>query len=310
MSYHMGRIEPTPADIDALDNQLAKTQGSPLFGDVAPHLRGTGEGKLSAPFLSVLKFSPGAFGDDRQTTGDCTSHGTRNACDISRAVEIDIKKEPEEWVARGATEPIYAARGWSGGGMVVTTAAKFVNQNGFMVRKNYEGVVDLTTYNANKGIQYGGRRYPQSWLDAMKDNKMRHVARLTSIEQVRDAAANGYGVVWGCGSYQIDSQTDSKGIARLRRVSRGWNHCQSLGAYWSNPDGFSEDLVWIPNSWGKWNKINGGPDWCPQLPAGSCLVPVSDFVNVVMRGPEVYAIGQFDGFPAKDLPDYSSSEWM
>ena len=100
MEYPTGCLRPSPQDIDAVDRQLTKTQGSPLFSDLAPHLVGSGEGKVSAPFLSVMKFAPNAFGDDRQTTGDCTSHAIRNACDISRAVEIDIKREMEDYVRR------------------------------------------------------------------------------------------------------------------------------------------------------------------------------------------------------------------
>ena len=68
---------------------------TPLFGAAAHTLYGAGEGKLSLPFLSLLKFDP-AFGpSERQTTGDCVSHATRNAIDVTRAVEIDIKCESD-----------------------------------------------------------------------------------------------------------------------------------------------------------------------------------------------------------------------
>ena len=74
----------------------------PIFGAAAYDLYGDGEGKISLPFKSLLKFDP-AFGPyERQTTGDCVSHSTRNAVDITRAVEIDIKGDNEEFVARGA----------------------------------------------------------------------------------------------------------------------------------------------------------------------------------------------------------------
>ena len=95
----------------------------PLFGDASSRITDSGKGKLSTPYKSVLKFDKKPY-EERQVTGDCVSHGTRNACDISRAVEIDILGEKESWVARGATEAIYGARGWSGQGMTGSKAAE------------------------------------------------------------------------------------------------------------------------------------------------------------------------------------------
>ena len=82
---------------------------TPLFGATAYKLFGAGEGKLSLPFKSLVKFDSGFGPSERQTTGDCVSHAVRNAVDITRAVEIDIKGEAESFEARGATEGIYQA---------------------------------------------------------------------------------------------------------------------------------------------------------------------------------------------------------
>ena len=80
----------------------------------------------------------------KPNTGDCVSHSTRNAVDISRAVEIHVDGERENWLARGATEAIYGCRGHGGQGMSCSRAATFVSQSGgVLVRKNYPGVADL-----------------------------------------------------------------------------------------------------------------------------------------------------------------------
>jgi len=131
----------------------------PMFGAAAYELYGDGEGKVSAPFKSLLKFDP-AFGpSERQTTGDCVSHSTRNAVDITRAVEIDIKKQPESFEARGATEAIYQSRGHRGQGMSCSGAARYVHQNGgLLIRKDY-GKVDLSKYNSSLGANH---RIPNS----------------------------------------------------------------------------------------------------------------------------------------------------
>ena len=126
---------------------------TPLFGATAFRLYGSGEGKLSLPFKSLLKFDP-AFGpSERQTTGDCVSHSTRNAVDITRAVEIDIKGESESFETRSATEAIYQSRGHRGQGMTCSGAAKYVHsKGGILLRKDY-GDVDLSKYNSALGAQ-------------------------------------------------------------------------------------------------------------------------------------------------------------
>ena len=111
-------------------DNLMENSKYPLFGDATgKRFSNSGKGKLSTPYKSDLKFDNKAY-EERQTTGDCVSHGTRNACDLSRAVEIDVEGEREAWIARGATEAIYGARGHSGQGMSCARAAEFVSKNG------------------------------------------------------------------------------------------------------------------------------------------------------------------------------------
>ena len=66
--------------------ELLAVLKTPLFGAAAYRLHGSGEGKLSLPFKSLLKFDSGFGPAERQTTGDCVSHATRNAIDITRSV--------------------------------------------------------------------------------------------------------------------------------------------------------------------------------------------------------------------------------
>src|SRR6185312_16255545 len=97
-------------DQDQTDKILSELP-MPLFGEAAPDLSGSAKGKLSLPFKSVIKFDKNAY-SEAQTTGDCVSMGTRNAVDVSRAVQIDIKGAPEDWLVRGASEAIYGSRGY------------------------------------------------------------------------------------------------------------------------------------------------------------------------------------------------------
>src|SRR5690606_17597823 len=128
MSYHMGCIRETDESLERLHDQLVKTQGSDLFGDLAPHLTGSGQGKLSMPYLAALKFQENIFADEAQKVGSCTSHACRNAIDVARAAEIVINGEPEDWVARTSCEAIYGYRSNRGEGMMVSEAASLINK--------------------------------------------------------------------------------------------------------------------------------------------------------------------------------------
>ena len=150
----------------------------------------SGKGKLSLPYKSVLKFDKNPY-NERQTTGDCVSHGTRNACDVSRAVEIDIGGERESWMAKGATEAIYGARGWSGEGMSCSRAAEFVTKiGGIIVRKNYPGIADFSKYNGSLGAGWGGRGLPDKVLDLANDHQMRTTSLIKTIKKTKIGRAH------------------------------------------------------------------------------------------------------------------------
>lgn len=265
-----------------------------LFGDASKKIKSSGKGKLSTPYKSVLKFDKNPY-NERQTTGDCVSHGTRNACDISRAVEIDVEGEKESWVARGATEPIYGSRGWSGQGMSCARAAEFVSQiGGILVRQDYKGVVDLSRYNGNLGAGWGGRGLPDSVMDLANDHQIKTVSLVKTVDEARDALANGYGLAV-CSNYGFSSTRDKKGYAK---TSGSWAHCMA----WIACDDTGGDTSFlVQNSWGKWND-GGHPEWGP-IPDGSFLIH-SDVAAGMLAQNGAYAFSNFDGFPVQKLPDY------
>lgn len=269
------------------------------FSDGSRKIKGSGKGKLSTPYKSVLKFDKKAY-EERQTTGDCVSHGTRNACDISRAVEIDVDGDREAWIARGATEAIYGARGHGGQGMSCARAAEFVSKNGgIVVRKNYNGVADFSKYNGNLGAGWGARGLPDKVIDLANDHQIRTVSLIKSIEEARDALANGYGLAV-CSSYGFSNRRDSKGFSK---PSGSWAHCMSFTAC----DDTKGDLAFlVQNSWGKWND-GGHPDWGP-IPDGSFLI-TSDVAEGMIKQNATYAFSDFDGFPVQKLPSYGFEDY-
>ena len=280
--------------------ELIESSKYAYFKDGAKKIKTSGKGKLSTPYKSLLKFDKKAF-DERQTTGDCVSHGTRNACDISRAVEIDIKKEREGWIARGATEAIYGARCHGGQGMSCARAATFVSETGgIIVRKNYPGVADFSKYNGNLGAGWGGRGLPDKVIDLANDHQIKTTSLVRTVEEARDALANGYGLAV-CSGVGFSNKRDKKGIAR---VSGSWAHCM---AWVACDDTGSETLFLVQNSWGKWND-GGHPDWGP-IPDGSFLITADVASNMLAQNGS-YAFSEFDGFPLQKLPDYGFQEYL
>jgi hypothetical protein len=279
---------------------LMETLKYPLFGDASKKIKNSGKGKLSTPYKSVLKFDKNPY-NERQTTGDCVSHGTRNACDVSRAVEIDVDGEKEAWIARGATEAIYGARGFSGQGMSCSRAAEFVSKiGGILIRKDYKGVIDLSKYNGNIGAGWGGRGLPDKVLDLANDHQIKTTSLVRTIEEARDALSNGYGLAV-CSNYGFSNKRDKNGFAN---ESGSWGHCM---AWIACDDTGSEPAFLVQNSWGKWND-GGHPAWGP-IPDGSFLIHADTAAGMLSQNGS-YAFSNFDGFPLQKLPDYGFGEYL
>lgn len=270
----------------------------PMFGDASKKITNSGKGKLSLPFKSVLKFDKKAF-SERQTELDCVSHATRNACDVSRAVEIDVQSQRESWDARGATEAIYGFRGHGGGGMSCSRGAEFVSKaGGILVRKNY-GVVDLSKYNGVIGVNWGTRGVPDKVLDLANDHQIKTVSLIRTTEEARDALANGYSISV-CSMYGFSNKRDKKGFAKPQG---SWAHAM---AWVACDDTGSESSFLVQNSWGLWNS-GGHPDWGP-IPDGSFLI-TEEVAAGMLRQNGAYAFSNFDGFPPQKLSSYGFEDY-
>lgn len=232
---------------------------------------------------------------------NCVSHSTRNACDLTRAVEIDVKGEGESWIARGATEAIYGYRGHGGQGMSCARAATFVSQTGgVLVRKNYPDIADFSRYDGNMGARWGGRGLPDKVIDAANDHQVKTVSLIKTVEEAMDAIANGYGLSV-CSNYGFSNRRDSKGFARK---SGSWAHAM---AWTACDDTGSEPAFLVQNSWGKWNS-GGHPEWGP-IPDGSFLIQ-ADVAAGMLRQNGAYAFSDFNGFPPQKLPNYGFKEYL
>lgn len=310
----MPRLKRNPSPVDLLNayneglvgyihqprkiEQLLGELPHPLFGE-ASNLKGSGDKVKALLYLSVRKFDKTLFEDEAQTTSDCTSHGGRNAADLSRAVEIDIKGELEEWIVRGATEILYKSRGSNGPGMGIYASVKFLNSTGgVLLRKKYPELgLDLTKYNSSIGIR-GREGISPDILKEARKHQIKTVSQIRSVEEAVNALANGYGIT--CGSnYGFSSKRDQEGFARPQG---SWNHCMAWGAADTE---YKRPGILILNSWGK---FNSGPKRNAQ-PDGSFWVDLEVAEKMIKQG-ATFAVSNFEGFPSQKLPRYVDYDIM
>lgn len=279
----------------------------------APHLvvANPGNGKRACLWRSREKYDPQAFGEEAQTTGDCVSHGDRNARDTTRAVEIHIKGEPETYFKRGATEPTYGMRGHRGQGMDPYRASRFVTEYGFLVRQDYPGMVNLTTYNSRTGASWGGSGTPSAVKELCKEHPVGEYVQPANADEAMALFNNGY----ACHSGQNIGFKGSPNSNGIHPRSGSWNHDMATVGYDDTKDIWPERVYFVVNSWGnfntQWSKWKSDSDIQalvgPPIP-GMIVVHSSVWERYFMGGAMFYS--DIKGFPAKVLPNYGTGEFL
>lgn len=265
------------------------------FYDVYPFARDIGKGKLITPYRAALAIEPEFGKYEAQTTGDCVSHGTRNAGAIDWSLDVlfgrsrlledgDTVKDPngDEWTVsnpqpRLATENVYGSRGHGGQGANCGTLTKYASasgkggfiQRGIYTRKKDSYRIDLSRYRSSIGHNWGRGGTPSAVNNLARISPALRRFRCESLEMARDALFLGFGLC-RCSGLGFSSSRDDKGFA-ARRGS--WSHSESWIGFddtdWVKGSKYvSDSNVGVPleqNSWGNWN---GGPKRAEQ-PNGS-----------------------------------------
>lgn len=280
-------------------SRLLRELPMPFFGNA---LAGSGAGKLSLPFKAVVSYEI-ATGrtpyNEAQRTGDCVSHAVRNACDLARANDPDIHST-EDWVDRTATEPVYGARGHSGQGAICSELVRWVHKTGgLMLRKKYPELgIDLTSYNPDVGIRWGGRGVPANVTQEASRHQVQTISLIQSWQQARDCIANGFGVAV-CSDVGFRHTRSQEGVSTPSGV---WHHAMAWTAADDTRPGDCRFLV--QNSWGH-NWISG-----PRVhdqPEGSFWITQSVAQRMLAQG-GAWAVSNVNGFPRRELKDWGAKE--
>lgn len=266
---------------------LAPTR--PTLSAVAPHLRGTWDGKTNFSLWEVGRKLLGKFlRAQRQTLGTCVSRGWSLALNllqlsmIAGGVGIEFREV--------AHAPIYGAsrdiagilappgRDGSFGG-AAAEAVRTIG-NAYLAELNDD-------YDSDKlAGQMGWKGVPGDVKKLCSDNLVADTALITSFDEAADAIWNGKPVPV-CSGQGFTMQRDQDGFCRAQGR---WAHCMCFGS-----------IVVLPN--GK-RGLGCGQSWGQMTPSGPLLVGCPDYVfgveesvvNSMLRGRDSYAPAGFDGW--------------
>lgn len=269
----------------------------PKLYDIFPWAKGIGKGKVGVAYLGALHHSPGWGGDEAQTRGSCTVHGTGNAAECDHG--NDALFGETQYKGRLVKENIYRSRGYNGDGWSCEAPCYYIGpegDGGLLYRKLYTNPansadsVDFTTFSsATENWAGKGSSGVPSWLEAeSRKNKAKWIIPIQTIEEYMDAIYLGFGVNV-CSGQGFSSTTDEFGVANAQG---SWSHSMAHTAYndteWANRL-YKAMIGMIMQSWGKWNKQNGKPEGSPTMPTAAFYARSATIASM-LRGSDSFAV--------------------
>lgn len=259
-------------------------------------ISGAGPSKPGVPIWRYVKRINGGKQNRtfKQQTGDCCSMGATHAIEYGSVAGALIYGQHIEFkhvfppfiygVSRTAPDCGDGKLGRSAGSTGAWTA--YAAQHYGVLFEDDEGV---PAYSGNLADTWGSRGVPKEFYSLASDNLVKSTARLTSIDQIRDALINYHMcTIASSWAFKVSERDGVKLYVRDPRTS--WGHQMSLIAWRDDPFPAAFEL----NSW--------GPDATgPQKedePLGGAWRDADELAKELKTGVEVYAYSNFDGFPA------------
>jgi hypothetical protein len=294
-------------DDSSIRDKFIQRHQRPFLSQYDNQIKGTGAGKKAFLWKLFEQVTARPLMPHTQTVGDCVGQAYGLGIDVLTAVRMVMYQMPERWVAKAATEIIYAgARIETGGmsrkrllkdGVTGTLAADFCRDWGVLLRQPYlKGEHDFTKYSGAKARAMGrrGKGVPDELEPLCKLHPLKTCSLVRSWEECRDAIANGYPVVM-CSNLGFWTKRDKDGFLRRRR--KPWYHAVVLLGV---DDEYHRPGALAVNSWG--TSWVSGPTRHNQ-PAGSFWINAAT-VDAAMRQGDSIALSGYVGYPQVSLPDY------
>lgn len=291
-AYDLCGWVPHADDVDVALSNIPQ----PLFGDAAPHLANSWDGKTNIKLWDACIRVTGAnLPAHKQTIGDCVSQGHGSGIDYLRCIQIALRNQPDDFkvgITETYTEAIY--------GMMRKRAGQLSNQDGaagiWAVESLIKDGAPIRNGRAYKGSDaktFGARGTPQAIAD---EGKAFILAQYISVRQTRDAADllfNGYPITV-CSNQGFSMQRNSMGICEAQG---SWAHCMlCIGGILINGTLY----FMILQSWGQNNP--SGPT-IENMPDNAFLIHENIFQRM-LNARDSYALVSIPGVPAQDITNY------
>lgn len=281
----------------------------PFLSQQDAAIRGTGEGKTVLLWKCLERAMGTQFVPHDQEIGDCVGHGFGLAVDTLTAAQIEMGGMPEKWVAKAATEILYAGgrievgklsrREAMSDGSTGHWQSEFLTNWGVLLRQAYPGGFDFTNYSGATAKKLGATGVPDALELLCKLHPVKTCALARSYEECRDSIANGYPVAMCCNIGFGDSSSqwvrDSEGFLTRKRAP--WYHCQAVLGVDDNP---RRPGCLVFNSWG--SRWVTGPTRLEQ-PLGTYWVDAST-IDAAMKQGDSMALSNYVGYPGLSVPSY------
>lgn len=287
-----------------IHHKWIKTQIKPYLTQQNKQIRGTGRGKKVFLWKYFEEITGSALVPHRQTIGDCVGHAFGLGVDVLTAVQMLMLKKPERWIAKAATEIIYAGSRCEVGrnrfkyvdGSTGPWAGEFISKWGILQRKKYlGGRYDYTEYSGQVARDLGKEGVPDALEALCKLHPVKTVSICRSWSECRDAIANGH-LVCMCSSVGFKTKGGRDRDGFLMPGRRPWMHAMLIAGiddHYKRPGGL------IINSWG--SRWTYGPKRHGQ-PEGSFWADASVIDRGLRQGGSM-ALSAYVGYPRFDL-DY------
>lgn len=243
-----------------------------------------------------------------QQTGSCVGNGLGQALWYLSAVEVHRLKDPEQvvlpfWLLPYGRSRLYAGLDDHGEGSFGSAAARAIQEDGvlpFNLPELPQPVDDDgLTWGEKAELEWSyGRGIDEKWLKESRKHLIKTTARIRTATEAKAALRNYYPLtcasMFGFSPMTPEVSCDPP-VRLVPRRNDQWGHQMCCIGWLDHPQ--KGDLFYILNSWGK--KIHGQPAGHYNEPPGGFWISKQD-MDFICRD-EVFALSQFQGFPAQTI---------
>jgi hypothetical protein len=284
---------PHPEDVEA----ILKTLPAPLFGDAAPHLAGTWDGKSDIKLWDAcIKVTGANLPADKQTIGDCVSHGHARGIDYLQCVQIALNKaninEFVEGKESAMSEGLYGNMRKRAGQLSYSDGASGIWAVDSLLKDGCP-VRNGKPYDGSLAKSYGAKGTPDAIYQSGVSRLLKQYILVKTPDEAADLLSNGYPITI-CSNQGFTMKRDADGICE---ASGSWSHCMLIIGMLMTA---GVRTFVILQSWGQ--NTPSGPV-TRNMPDNSFCCRESAFTRI-LNARDSYGLTSIPGFPSQDIMNF------